>query len=221
MTEIIKALDLLPQYTGIFVLMFSTFLIGYFSSLWFQKSKFKDIIKSQKKKIDALKKKHNAMLRDKSINDIDTIFTEIKPKIIKVVKETQEKLVIESQEKIAEEIQNLIVEEEVPLEEEIQIPKSVAEKTRTSYITYTKSKPELNFKNFGTADSSNKDDLTKIEGIGPYIEEKLNEIGIFNYDQISRFTFEDIRILTELIDFFPGRIERDDWVGQANTCKVH
>jgi len=201
--------------------MLSTFLIGYFSSLWFQKSKYKDIIKGQQNRIDALKEKHNATLRDKSINDIDTIFTEIKPKIIKVVKETQEKIIVESQEKIVEEIQNKLVEEETPIEEEIQAPKTVAEKARTSYITYTKSKPELNFENFGTADTSNKDDLTKIEGIGPYIEEKLNEIGIFNYDQISRFTFEDIRILTELIDFFPGRIERDDWIGQANARKVH
>ena len=201
--------------------MLSTFLIGYFSSLWFYKLKYKDILKRQQKKIDALKEKHNATLRDKSINDIDTIFTEIKPKIIKVVKETQEKFIVESQERKAEKIQNKIVEEETPIIEEIQAPKSVAEKTRTSYITYTKSKPELNFENFGTADSSDKDDLTKIEGIGPYIEEKLNEIGIYNYDQISRFTFEDIRILTELIDFFPGRIERDDWIGQANARKVH
>jgi len=214
MTQISEVSSLLPQYLGIFFLMLSTFLIGYLSSLWFQKSKYQEIIKGQKKKIAALKEKHNAIIRDKSVNDIDTIFTEIKPKIEKVVREVQEKLVVESQD--------FIIEEESPiLDEEIQAPKSVAEKTRTSYITYTKTKPTLNFENFGTADSNNKDNLTKIEGIGPYIEEKLNEIGIYNYDQISKFTFEDIRILTELIDFFPGRIERDDWVGQANARKVH
>ncbi len=214
MTQISEVSNLLPQYLGIFILMLSTFLIGYFSSLWIQKSKYQGIIKGQKKKIAALKEKHNAIIRNKNINDIDTIFTEIKPKIIKVVREVQEKLVIQSQ--------NAIIEEESPiLDEEIKVPKSVAEKTRTSYITYTKTKPKLNFENFGTADSNNKDNLTKIEGIGPYIEEKLNEIGIYNYDQISKFTFEDIRILTDLIDFFPGRIERDDWVGQANARKVH
>lgn len=214
MEQIFEASNLLPQYLGIFILMLSTFLIGYFSSLWFQKSKYQGIIKGQKKKITALKEKHNAIIRNKSINDIDTIFTEIKPKIIKVVREVQEKLVVQSQ--------NVIIEEESPIPgEEVQAPKSVAEKTRTSYITYTKTKPKLNFENFGTADSTNKDDLTKIEGIGPYIEEKLNEIGIYNYDQISKFTFEDIRILTDLIDFFPGRIERDNWVGQAKARKVH
>jgi len=82
-------------------------------------------------------------------------------------------------------------------------------------VTYSQSKLKLDFDNFGFADITNKDDLTQIRGVGPYIEQKLNEIGIYNYDQISRFKESDIRVITELIDFFPGRIERDDWVGQA------
>ncbi len=75
------------------------------------------------------------------------------------------------------------------------------------------------FDNFGRADSNNSNDLTKLNGIGPYIEQKLNEIGIYNYDQISRFNQVDINVITELIDFFPGRIERDNWIGQANSLK--
>ncbi len=76
-------------------------------------------------------------------------------------------------------------------------------------------KPKLNFSSFGRADESHKDDLKKISGIGPFIEQKLNEIGIYTYEQISRFQKEDINTVTELIEFFPGRIERDDWVKQA------
>lgn len=60
-----------------------------------------------------------------------------------------------------------------------------------------------------------KDDLQKINGIGPAIEKKLNGIGIYNYNQISKFKSDDIIKITEQIKFFPGRIERDDWVGQA------
>ena len=60
-----------------------------------------------------------------------------------------------------------------------------------------------------------------IKGVGPYIELKLNEIGIYNYDQISRLKESDIRIITDLIDFFPGRIERDNWVGQAEALKEY
>ena len=39
--------------------------------------------------------------------------------------------------------------------------------------------------------------IQKIDGIGPYIEQKLNEIGVYNYDQISRFT--DAESLAEIL----------------------
>ncbi|MDH7445704.1 hypothetical protein [Aquimarina sp. 2201CG14-23] len=80
-------------------------------------------------------------------------------------------------------------------------------------------KPKLNFASFGTADESQKDDLKLISGVGPFIEKKLNSIGIYTFDQISKFTKEDIDTVTELIQFFPGRIERDNWKDQANTLK--
>ena len=77
----------------------------------------------------------------------------------------------------------------------------------------------LNFDSFGVADASEKDDLKRIKGVGPYIEEKLNTIGIYTFDQISKFTSADMQTVTELISFFPGRIERDDWKGQATVLK--
>ncbi len=77
----------------------------------------------------------------------------------------------------------------------------------------------LNFDSFGSADASEKDDLKRIKGVGPFIEEKLNAIGIYTFDQISKFTPEDMQTVTELISFFPGRIERDDWKGQAGVLK--
>lgn len=59
-----------------------------------------------------------------------------------------------------------------------------------------------------------KDDLTLIKGIGKNIEARLNEMGIYTYEQISQLTDEQIHQLSEALAF-PGRIERDDWVGQA------
>lgn len=191
MTSISEFITTLPNYIGIALLMFSTFLIGYFYAWWSQKAKYGKLTKRLKEQVNALKSKE-------AINNIETIFTEIKPKIVEVVKETQEE----------------IEEEALPKE-------TVAENARTSYITYTKNKPKLDFESFGYAESDAKDDLTKINGIGPYIEQKLNEIGIYNYDQISRFTQGDINTVTELIDFFPGRIERDGWVNQAEALKVY
>lgn len=203
-------IDKLPEYAGIFVLMLSTFLIGYFSAWGMLKRKYQRLLKKISRKSPMAKEPSNP-------KDIDVIFTEIKPKIIKVVKEAQEE--IEHQK----EIDNLDEQEE----EELEIPPAaeakpaseIAQNARTSYITYTYNKPKLNFDNFGYADKNETQDLTKINGIGPYIEQKLNEIGIYNYEQISRFKEEDIRVLTELIDFFPGRIERDDWVRQAEELK--
>ena len=73
----------------------------------------------------------------------------------------------------------------------------------------------LNFETIGKGTPETKSDLKKIKGIGAAIEQKLNEVGIYNYQQIANFTSKDINELTDLIKFFPGRIERDDWVGQA------
>ncbi|MFT5248433.1 MAG: putative flap endonuclease-1-like 5' DNA nuclease [bacterium] len=186
------------QFVGIFFLMLSTFLIGYFTSLWLEKNRNKTIIKKLKRKINNLKQSHKASIKEKSINDVDTIYTEIKPKKLKVINEAQENII-----------------------EEKSTKETIANKTRTNYITYTKSKPELDFNNFGKALESQNDDLTKLDGIGPYIQQRLNDIGIYNYDQVSKFTIEDIRKITELIDFFPGRIERDNWVGQAHSFKIN
>ncbi|MBT4473007.1 MAG: hypothetical protein HOC64_05295 [Bacteroidetes bacterium] len=76
------------------------------------------------------------------------------------------------------------------------------------------------YANMTEVDKYNADRLTQINGIGPYIEQRLNEIGIYNYSQISRLQLRDIVIITSLIDFFPGRIERDNWVEQANELKL-
>jgi len=80
-------------------------------------------------------------------------------------------------------------------------------------------KPSLNFASFGKATEAEKDDLKKITGVGPLIENKLNSLGIYKFDQISRFSDEDIKNVTDLIKFFPGRILRDDWRGQSNILK--
>jgi predicted flap endonuclease-1-like 5' DNA nuclease len=60
-----------------------------------------------------------------------------------------------------------------------------------------------------------KNDLTKISGIGPVIQKRLNEIGIYSFQQISELTPEMIDRVALAIKFFPDRIGRDNWIGQA------
>ncbi|MGW8317108.1 MAG: hypothetical protein ACWGNV_16040, partial [Bacteroidales bacterium] len=73
----------------------------------------------------------------------------------------------------------------------------------------------IDYARIGTARTEDKDDLKMISGIGPYIEEQLHTLDIFTFEQVSKFTKEDIESVTEAIEFFPGRIERDQWVAQA------
>jgi|WetSurMetagenome_2_1015567.scaffolds.fasta_scaffold00654_4 predicted flap endonuclease-1-like 5' DNA nuclease len=73
----------------------------------------------------------------------------------------------------------------------------------------------LDYKSFGSAVEADKDDLKMISGIGPFIEERLHALDIFTFRQISKFTSQDIATINEAIEYFSGRIERDEWVAQA------
>ncbi len=58
------------------------------------------------------------------------------------------------------------------------------------------------------------DDLKMIGGVGPAIEKKLNEAGITSLKEVAAWTAEDIASFDEKLAFH-GRIEREDWIGQA------
>jgi predicted flap endonuclease-1-like 5' DNA nuclease len=59
------------------------------------------------------------------------------------------------------------------------------------------------------------DDLTEIVGIGKVFEEMLHDLGIFHFRQIAAFGDEEIARINSELNEFKGRIENDDWVGQA------
>lgn len=164
MAEIFKNSDWI-FYLELFVFMMGAFGIGYFFG---RKSINKSGVKTK---------------NEKNINDIETIFSEIKPDIIKIIEKHKD----------------------------------------TKVVSTLKAEPQkkykLDFNILGYSDAFNKDDLTKIEGLSPFIEEKLNQLGIYSFSQISKFTKEDIETATHLIEYFPGRIERDNWVGQAKALE--
>ncbi len=58
------------------------------------------------------------------------------------------------------------------------------------------------------------DRLILIKGIGPVNERKLNEHGIFHFDQIAAWKKADVIAAEAYLDF-DGRIAREDWIGQA------
>ena len=59
-----------------------------------------------------------------------------------------------------------------------------------------------------------KDDLKRISGVGPKLEETLNDMGFFHFDQIAAWGNEEIAWVDARLRF-KGRIVRDNWVAQA------
>ncbi len=67
----------------------------------------------------------------------------------------------------------------------------------------------------GTALKADADDLKQINGIGPAYEEKLNEIGIYTFQQISKLKAADREELASLEGITRDKIESEEWVKQA------
>lgn len=67
-----------------------------------------------------------------------------------------------------------------------------------------------------TAPAGDADDLKKISGVGPVLEQKLNALGITTFAQVAAFSAEDIAKVDDALSF-KGRIERDGWLEQAAT----
>lgn len=59
------------------------------------------------------------------------------------------------------------------------------------------------------------DDLKRLKGVGPKFEVVLHDLGIYHFDQIAGWGPEEIAWIDANLDGFSGRIEREDWVGQA------
>lgn len=69
----------------------------------------------------------------------------------------------------------------------------------------------------GASSSGLEDNLQAIKNIGPFLQEKLQSLGIVSYAQIAAWSPEDIDDVTTRIGYLPGRIHLDDWVGQAKA----
>ena len=60
------------------------------------------------------------------------------------------------------------------------------------------------------------DDIKRIKGIGAVIEKTLNELGVYQFEQIANWDSNNCAWVDNFLAF-PGRIAREDWVEQAKT----
>ena len=67
----------------------------------------------------------------------------------------------------------------------------------------------------GPAAPESTDDLKIINGINPFAEQQLIALGIHTFAQISRWDDSAILAFAKALNISPGKIYKDDWVGQA------
>ena len=64
------------------------------------------------------------------------------------------------------------------------------------------------------------DDLGQIKGIGPKLQALLNAAGIFHFDQISKWTAENVAWADTHFPGFKGCASRDAWPEQAEALSA-
>ncbi|MCK0142442.1 hypothetical protein [Aliiroseovarius sp. F20344] len=63
---------------------------------------------------------------------------------------------------------------------------------------------------------SGADDLKQLKGVGPKLEQTLNGLGFWHFDQVAKWGADEISWVDDNLSF-KGRIERDGWVEQAKV----
>jgi molybdopterin-containing oxidoreductase family membrane subunit len=63
------------------------------------------------------------------------------------------------------------------------------------------------------------DNLQKLKAVGPFLEQRLHQVGLYTYVQVSKLTKDDFELLDEVIENFPNSTQREDWVAQATELK--
>ena len=71
--------------------------------------------------------------------------------------------------------------------------------------------PEL----FDAPERGEPDDLKRISGVGPKLEGLLHRNGVYYFWQVASWTPANVQFIDDRLEVFKGRIERDDWVRQA------
>jgi len=63
---------------------------------------------------------------------------------------------------------------------------------------------------------ANPDDLTRLKGVGQKFATRLNELGIYRYEQLAGFSENELNALDEKLGPFRGRLGRDRVSEQAH-----
>ncbi len=87
---------------------------------------------------------------------------------------------------------------------------------RSESVVSTASEPISLTNTISSPLNGSADDLKWISGVGPKLEETLNGLGIYHFDQVAAWTKQEIDWVDDYLKF-SGRIERDNWIEQAKA----
>ena len=115
---------------------------------------------------------------------------------------------------------NVAVKPETKSAKQSENPEAAKKAKKQEELARVKSRAKtIDFTTLGVASVDNRDDLQTIKGVGPFIEEKLNALGIYTFEQVGNMTPKIEEEVNKAIEFFPGRVKRDEWARQARELK--
>ncbi len=97
-------------------------------------------------------------------------------------------------------------------ETEVSTPAASADTPAEGGEAVVEAKPET----LTAARSGGADDLKLISGVGPKLEQTLNELGFYHFDQVAKWGPSEIAWVDSRLRF-KGRIQRDNWMSQAKV----
>jgi predicted flap endonuclease-1-like 5' DNA nuclease len=74
---------------------------------------------------------------------------------------------------------------------------------------------QVNWAQIGEAEGQRPDDLSRIQGLDEFAQQKLNVLGIHTYEQISKMDPVTAEVVNDAMEFTPGRISKMMWMQQA------
>ena len=80
-----------------------------------------------------------------------------------------------------------------------------------------KRRSSIDWEKIGEFGGSLSDDLTLINGIDEFTQRKLNSLGVFSYEQLSRMDSTNAKKLNDALEMLPGKVIEMDWTKQAIT----
>jgi predicted flap endonuclease-1-like 5' DNA nuclease len=203
--------------TEIILMLLVAALIGVVTTYLYMKAKYKKSMAALKAQLDDCTKDGKQLKQE--LEAVNATLTE-KSSLLDQLKEEkvkaeEERSILEKKYKALKDLHAKLSKELEEAKQQLHSKDNQLKEKDTVLQRISQRKHLLDYDSFGMAKKEQKDDLKLISGVGPFIEEKLNMLDIFTFSQISKFSKNDIDTVNEAIEFFPGRIERDQWVPQA------